>query len=745
MEYQKSLIYMTSAPESSESMYSLIYLEANGLLLTLNGIRCYLDGHYLLCLSQDDRLNVNSGYCEAQTLHFLPYFYNVNLNHNVIGLNIYEEMRDLYGYPDFHLFRSRDDRFFGIVRLNFEEYEMAKLCFQRAKRHIDDHQSDKMWSCRTRSDMISILRIAEGAYLGEQSEKGNEILRYIRDNIGKDITLPALCKQFNTNRTTLTELVKELTGLSPMQYVLDERLSQSRPDLLFTSVPISEIAEKYGFDDPNYYIRAFKKRFGITPLKYRVKGLEERIKNENIYHEKERKVMRPEEFESYVRKGLGRAITLLKEESDKKPYRKILIDMLTDENLLHRFLGEYEKELIDCFDDRDDIAHEIAESSLAIMESGEISLINIGLLVLLGYRDAVIELAEQRYLKSYAELLEFTKRGDSDEKYPPCSEEYFRSASALARCKVDSTRMKQILTDMADLYRYSECPVVPEYQNPIFTIMDGYGKDALYPLIDEVIAEHPYGSKFGRHSPRGQLYRIPPKPLKDVTAEDILACEGFNEDYGYLHASFMNADESVVRAVAERILNETDRKRQLHWLSFFTTAISPSTVPPAFPLDPTPLVEIAEQLYQDSNPAVSDDTARYLNALMFTRHPSVKSLAKRMLENNECPRRFRNYALHMFYGANYTCEDREDFSALLLSESSPDRDALFRIFGYLIGQKTPDIPIDLIPYVFEAFSGPWIRRDFIEALIKGDALSDEIKAECAFDSAKITRRLIAEL
>lgn len=289
MEYTKTLIHITSTPESSDSMYSLICLKADGLLLTLNSIRCYLDGHYLLCLSQDDRLSVHNGYCEAQTLHFLPYFYNVNLNHKVIGLNIYEEMRTLYGYPDFHLFRSRDDSFFGIVRLNVEEYDMVKLCFQRARKHIESHSEDKMWSCRARSVMISILRIAEGAYLGEQSEKGNDILRYIRDNIGKEITLPALCKQFNTNRTTLTDLMKAITGLSPMQYVLEERLNQSRPDLLFTSIPVSEIAEKYGFDDTNYYIRAFKKRFGITPLQYRGKGLEERIKNENIYREKEQK------------------------------------------------------------------------------------------------------------------------------------------------------------------------------------------------------------------------------------------------------------------------------------------------------------------------------------------------------------------------------------------------------------------------------------------------------------------------
>jgi hypothetical protein len=454
--------------------------------------------------------------------------------------------------------------------------------------------------------------------------------------------------------------------------------------------------------------------------------------------------MKPEEFESYVRKGLGRAITLLKEQADKKPYRKILIDMITDENLLYRFLGEYEKDLIDCFDDRDDVAREIAEVCLATMESGEISLINTGLLVLLGYRDAVVEIAERRYSKTYAELLELTKRGDSDEKYPPCAEEYFRLTSALAHCKVDSARMKQILIDMADLYRYSECPVV-EYQNPIFTIMDGYGKDALYPLIDEVVAKHPCGNKFVRPIPMHSQF--PPKPLKNVTAEEILACEGFNEDYGYLHASFMNADESVVRAVAERVLNESDRKLQLHWLTFFTPAYF-GVFPPIFPLDPTPLVETVIELepvmYSDSSHHGNDAT-RYLNVLSLMRHPSVKSLAKRILENEECPLHIHNRALHMFYGANYMPEDREAFTELLLSESSPDRAILFHIYADLIGRKTPDIPLDLIPYVFEACCDPWIRQVFVKALIKADALPDEIKAECTLDASKFTRKLVAEL
>lgn len=286
MEYSENIIDIRPTLSVRDGMYALIRLRASGLSITLNGIRCYLSGSFLLCLSKADVLTVQGGKHDATSIHFLPYFYNVNLNHEVIGLALYEEMRTRHGYPDFHLFRERNERYFGILPLTDYEYEMILACFRRAAAHLEGHESDVMWSCRTRSDIISVLRIGEGAYLGERTGgKGNEILRYIRDHVGEPITLPGLCKQFHTNRTTLSALIKQMTGLSPMQYIIEERLNQSCPDLLFTRIPIVEVAHKYGFSDVNYYIRAFKKRFGTTPLRYRNDGYAERLKNEHIYHE----------------------------------------------------------------------------------------------------------------------------------------------------------------------------------------------------------------------------------------------------------------------------------------------------------------------------------------------------------------------------------------------------------------------------------------------------------------------------
>ena len=276
MEYTYDLIHITDqlpAPPSPErSWYSMVLLKCRAMAVTFNGIRCFLDGLYILCLNDEDELTAVRGEYDCESLQYELYFINVNLDSTVIGDPIYESMRFEHRYPDFHLFRTRTDSFFGIIPLSQQEYDTARMYFDRARRHIEGHETDGMWSCRTRSDLFSILNIAESAYLGVDSGEGVEVIRYIKDNAAANLTLDHLCEKFHTNRTTLSRIIKEYTGLPPMAYVLEERLTQVLPDLLFTYVPIQDLAKKYGFRDHNYFIRVFKKRYGKTPLQYRIDG-----------------------------------------------------------------------------------------------------------------------------------------------------------------------------------------------------------------------------------------------------------------------------------------------------------------------------------------------------------------------------------------------------------------------------------------------------------------------------------------
>jgi len=285
VQYEKNLIDISDEIRSSDTMYSLICVKGDGLVLSLNGVRCYLTGYFLFCLSIEDIITVHSGQYEAVNLQFLPFFYNVNLNHTVIGMAMYEEMRARFGYPDFHLFRSRDEQYFGLLHLSDNQYELLQKSFRRAAVHIASHPDNPIWSCETRSDIISIMRIAEGAFSAADEPEGNEILRFIHDNLDAELNLTTLSQRFHTNRTSLTKTVKSLTGMTPAQYILEERLQKSRTDLLFTFIPIADVAETYGFSDVNYYIRAFRKRFGKAPLQYRHDCLEERIAGENRYRE----------------------------------------------------------------------------------------------------------------------------------------------------------------------------------------------------------------------------------------------------------------------------------------------------------------------------------------------------------------------------------------------------------------------------------------------------------------------------
>ncbi|MDD4774627.1 MAG: AraC family transcriptional regulator [Eubacteriales bacterium] len=272
MKYSNDLIGITRELTGCGDEYAVILLDTSALSLILDGIRCWLDGKYMICLCDNSALQVKGGDYTAQNLRFRPCFVNVNLSPAVIDSPAYPSMRAEHSYPDFRLFCARDDDYIGIIPLSGSEYDTAMLYFNRTERHINAHDEDYMWLCRARSDLFSIFNIAERAFSGTKCGEGSEIIRYIKDNIHVKLNLSMLCSRFSTNRTTLSAMIKELTGLPPMEYVLREKLDLSRLDLLFTEIPVNDLAEKFGFSSGNYYIRAFKKRYSRSPLEYRTEG-----------------------------------------------------------------------------------------------------------------------------------------------------------------------------------------------------------------------------------------------------------------------------------------------------------------------------------------------------------------------------------------------------------------------------------------------------------------------------------------
>jgi len=79
--------------------------------------------------------------------------------------------------------------------------------------------------------------------------------------------------EMGTSRTTLTDKMKSLTGLTPLAFINNIRLNAACQILDEKGkVRVSDLAFAVGFNDPKYFGSCFKKRFGISPSDYVTKG-----------------------------------------------------------------------------------------------------------------------------------------------------------------------------------------------------------------------------------------------------------------------------------------------------------------------------------------------------------------------------------------------------------------------------------------------------------------------------------------
>jgi AraC family transcriptional regulator len=97
----------------------------------------------------------------------------------------------------------------------------------------------------------------------------SQCVEYIESNIYKKITLDDIARNTGVSKYYLHRIFKSLTGESLMEYVQSRKLTLSIRELVSTNMRIIDIAYDYGFEYEQSYIRAFRKKFGYTPLKVR--------------------------------------------------------------------------------------------------------------------------------------------------------------------------------------------------------------------------------------------------------------------------------------------------------------------------------------------------------------------------------------------------------------------------------------------------------------------------------------------
>jgi len=100
----------------------------------------------------------------------------------------------------------------------------------------------------------------------------NNVLIDIEKGIKTDINSDVIAKKHTLSESHLQRLFRSAYNQPIGFYIRSFKLTASINDLLNTDSNILDIALGYGFNYEQSYIRAFKRKFGITPGKLRKTG-----------------------------------------------------------------------------------------------------------------------------------------------------------------------------------------------------------------------------------------------------------------------------------------------------------------------------------------------------------------------------------------------------------------------------------------------------------------------------------------
>jgi YesN/AraC family two-component response regulator len=105
--------------------------------------------------------------------------------------------------------------------------------------------------------------------LGKFSTVVRNVINMVEFNLAEPLTLSTLARQFNIDPSYLSHHFTQEMGMTLTNFINMKRLERAKFLIGGSDIYIQEVAEECGFQDVNYFIRLFKRKYGKTPGEYR--------------------------------------------------------------------------------------------------------------------------------------------------------------------------------------------------------------------------------------------------------------------------------------------------------------------------------------------------------------------------------------------------------------------------------------------------------------------------------------------
>lgn len=153
-----------------------------------------------------------------------------------------------------------DSRLQGLVQFAAGEFDRAP---DNAALH--QHLSASILYC-----MADRISDRQQSVANRHSLSPEIIRRYIMENLHQKITVQDLAKVACLSVSRFHDVFREVSGVTPHQFLLQTRLDQAVSLLTSTSLSVSEISYRTGFSSQGALTNALKKYKGTTPTRLQI-------------------------------------------------------------------------------------------------------------------------------------------------------------------------------------------------------------------------------------------------------------------------------------------------------------------------------------------------------------------------------------------------------------------------------------------------------------------------------------------
>jgi AraC-like DNA-binding protein len=113
----------------------------------------------------------------------------------------------------------------------------------------------------------------EGVGGAQRREDLARSLAFIRQHLNEPLSVQTLADVAGLSRAHFSRVFLSCEGVAPAEYVLNERMRRAARLLVSGAASVKRISGDCGFEDPNYFAKAFRRTFGASPTEFRTSGM----------------------------------------------------------------------------------------------------------------------------------------------------------------------------------------------------------------------------------------------------------------------------------------------------------------------------------------------------------------------------------------------------------------------------------------------------------------------------------------